>query len=135
MGHFVAVGEDVLRIDRDDCAAVVTHDLLHLPVHRAASVGVELGAGFSQQGVETLVLPVRIVPGRIGIPAPQLKHHGAVISLADIGHRLQKWLAGRLGVFAAMVVERGDDIIRPLTNSSSSFLISDIIYPPLSTTS
>jgi len=61
-----AVGEDVLRTDRNDRAAVVTHDLLNLPVHCAAPVGVELSTGLDQQGVEALVLPVRIVPGGIG---------------------------------------------------------------------
>jgi len=64
MGHVAAAGKDVLRIDRDDRTAVVTHDLLQLPVHRAAAVRVQLGAGLDQQSVEAFVLPVRIVPGQ-----------------------------------------------------------------------
>ncbi len=66
MGHLAAAGKDVLGIDRDDRTAVITHDLLQLPVHGAAAVGIELGAGLNQQGVEAFVLPVRIVPGGIG---------------------------------------------------------------------
>jgi len=60
MSHAAAIGKDVLRIDRDDRSAVVPHDLLQLPIHRTAAVGIELGAGLGQQGVETFVLPLRI---------------------------------------------------------------------------
>ena len=60
MSHVAAVGKDVLGIDRDDRTAVVPHDFLQLPIHRTAAVGIELGAGLNQQGVEAFVLPVRI---------------------------------------------------------------------------
>ena len=50
--------------------------------------------------------------GKICIPALQFEHHGPIIDLADIGHRLQQRFAVRFGVFTAMVIKRGDDIIR-----------------------
>ncbi len=38
MRHAAAAGEDVLCIDRDDRAAVITHDFLHLPIDGTAAV-------------------------------------------------------------------------------------------------
>lgn len=74
MGYAVTAGEDVLGIDRDDSTAVVTHDFLHLPVHGAAAVGIEFGAGLNQQIVEAFVIPVGVIPGGIGCVGGMSKH-------------------------------------------------------------
>src|SRR5918994_1436038 len=62
--HLVGTGEHIVGIHRDDRAALVANERLHLAVDGAPLALVELGTGLHQELVELFVVPMGVVPRR-----------------------------------------------------------------------